>query len=93
MAHAAPDMQHMRPLTAGRRTVDRQQQVAAPAASCCAPSHGCRAGRSHNTMRTLKCSSLPGGWLPSVQPQFAATVGSLKVVQCLERLPARPSRG
>ncbi len=37
---------------------------------------------------TLKCSSLPGGWFPSAQPQFAATVGSLNVVQCLDRLPA-----
>ncbi len=81
MAHATPDVQ------AG------DSGSTAHAASCCAPSHGCWAERSQNTMRTLKCSSLPGGWLPSVQPQFAATVGSLKVVQCLERLPARPSRG
>ena len=39
-------------------------------------------------LHTLKCSSLPGGWFPTMCPHMAATPGSLKVVQSLDRLPA-----
>ena len=37
---------------------------------------------------TLKCSSFPGGWLPTMKPHMAATPGSLKVVHSFDRLPA-----
>ena len=38
---------------------------------------------------TRKRSSLPGGWLPLIQPHIAATPISLKVAQSFARLPTR----
>ena len=37
---------------------------------------------------TLKCRIFPGGWLPTMWPQMAATPGSLKVVHSFALLPA-----
>ena len=37
---------------------------------------------------TLKCRIFPGGWLPTIWPQMAATPGSLKVVHSFALLPA-----
>ncbi len=38
--------------------------------------------------RTLKCRIFPGGWLPTMWPQIAATPGSLKVVHSFALFPA-----